>query len=196
MRQGSGGRGGARRGVPRGARPPRIRPEPPHVPVEEIRERMSSYIYGNITVLAAALAVSPHQIDDGAAVWAVLATGVLTFLAHVLAHLVAQGFGETDEEDAPSARGAAARAVVSRARPIATSALIPALVYGAAWAGWIAPVWAQAAAVGILAVRLAFVGVFMQRYSGRKLTMSGLWGGVVLAAVAIGIGVAKLVLTH
>ncbi|MDF2989934.1 MAG: hypothetical protein K0S37_448 [Microbacterium sp.] len=157
---------------------------------------MSSYIYGNITVLGAAIAVSPHQIEAGAAVWAVLTTGLLTFLAHVLSHIVAQGFGETPDEHAPLARGAAARSVVSRARPIATSALIPALLYAAAWAGWIAPVWAQGVAIAVLAVRLASVGVFMQRYSGKDLTMSALWGGIVLAALACGIGVAKLLLTH
>ncbi|WP_255257569.1 hypothetical protein [Curtobacterium sp. 314Chir4.1] len=48
------------------------RPDPSEFPVEQMRDRMSSYIYGNITVLAAAIAVDPQAIHHGSAVWAVL----------------------------------------------------------------------------------------------------------------------------
>ncbi|MEK6312629.1 MAG: hypothetical protein V4755_18190, partial [Curtobacterium sp.] len=65
------------------------RPDPRDLSVEHVRDRMSSYIYGNITVLSAAIAVGPTEIEHGAAVLTVLATAVLTYLAHVLAHLVA-----------------------------------------------------------------------------------------------------------
>lgn len=178
----------------RGRRPSRH--EPPHLSVVETREWLSSYIYGNITVLGAAIAVGPDEIHHGVAIWAVLGTGLLTFFAHVLAHIVAQGFGETPEETTTAARRAAAVEVVVTARPIATSALIPALLYAAAWLGWLAPGWTQAAAVVVLAVRIGFVGVFMRRRSGQRLTFGALWGGVVLAAVALGIGIAKVLLTH
>lgn len=161
-----------------------------------MRERMSSYIYGNITVAGAAISVGPEQIEHGAAVWVVLATGVLTFAAHVLSHAVAHGFGESAEENSDSARRAAMTEVVSRARPIVTSALIPALLYATAWLGWLSPGWGQLAAVVVLAVRISIVGVFMEQYSGRNPTMSGLWGGIVLAVVAFGIGLAKVLLTH
>lgn len=161
-----------------------------------MREWLSSYVYGNITVLGAAIAVGPEQIRHGAAVWAVLATGLLTFLAHVLAHIVAQGFGDGADEQAPDARRAAVREVVITARPIATSAVIPAALYAVAWMGWLPSVWMQAAAILVLAVRIGFVGLAMERYSGRPLTLGALWSGVVLATVAIGIGIVKLLLTH
>lgn len=170
------------------------RPGPRSLPVEQVRDRLSSYVYGNITVLAAAIAVDPDAIRHGSAVWAVLGTAVLTYVAHVLAHLVAHGIGDdhaTDDE-----RRESAVTIVRGANPIATSGLIPAVLYAAAWTGWLPAAWAQTAALVILAVRLGLVGVFMQRFSGRRPTFAGLWGGIVLAVVAFVIGAVKVVLTH
>uniref|UniRef100_A0A942SY09 MAPEG family protein n=1 Tax=Neobacillus citreus TaxID=2833578 RepID=A0A942SY09_9BACI len=167
--------------------------DPRDLPVEHVRDRMSSYIYGNITVLSAAIAVNPEQIHHGAAVLTVLATAVLTYLAHVLAHVVAHGFGDQGS-DAQQRESAAT--IVRNANPIATSGLIPAVLYAAAWAGWVPAGWSQVAAIVILVARIGLVGVFMQRFSGRRPTFLGLWGGVVLAAVAFVIGLVKVVLTH
>ncbi|WP_420366432.1 hypothetical protein AAEP80_06585 [Curtobacterium sp. L3-7] len=181
----------------RGRAPDRVRgrrPDPGAFPVEQMRDRMSSYIYGNITVLAAAIAVDPAAIHHGSAVWAVLATAVLTYLAHVLSHLVAHGIGDDETDD--DARRESVVTIVRNANPIATSGLIPAVLYAAAWVGWIPSPWAQTAALVILVVRIGMVGVFMQRFSGKRPTFLGLWGGIVLAAVAFVIGLVKVVLTH
>ena len=165
-------------------------------PIQQAREWLSSYVYGNITVLSAAIAVGPEQIRHGAAVGAVLATGFLTFLAHVLAHVVAHGLGQTtDERESPASREIV-REVLTTARPIATSALIPAALYLVAWLGWVPPAWVQTSAIVVLAARIGFVGLFMQRFSGRELTFRALWAGVALALVALAIGVAKVLLTH
>lgn len=166
------------------------------MPVGQVREWVSSYVYGNITVLSAAIAVGPEQIRHGAAVWAVLATGFLTFLAHVLAHVVAHGYGQTADERKPEARRETLREVLGTARPIATSALIPAALYAVAWIGWLPTGWMQTAAIVVLAVRIAFVGIFLRRMSGTTLTFGALWSGVALALVASGIGIAKVLLTH
>jgi VIT1/CCC1 family predicted Fe2+/Mn2+ transporter len=161
---------------------------------------MSSYIYGNITVLAVAIAVDPEQIHHGAAVATVLATAVLTYLAHVLSHLVAHGLGAdadgADGADDRAARRQSVATIVRNANPIATSGLIPAVLYAAAWVGWLPAEWAQIAATVILVVRIGMVGVFMQRFSGKQPTFLGLWGGIVLAGVAFVIGLVKVVLTH
>ncbi|QZQ56129.1 hypothetical protein KZI27_04570 [Curtobacterium sp. TC1] len=179
----------------RGRGPRGGRPDPRDLPIEHVRDRMSSYIYGNITVLAAAIAVDPAAIHHGSASWAVLATAVLTYLAHVLAHLVAHGLGG-DESETDDARRESVVTIMRNANPIATSGLIPAVLYAVAWAGWIPAGWAQTAALVILVVRIGMVGVFMQRFSGKRPTFLGLWGGIVLAAVAFVIGLVKVVLTH
>ena len=166
------------------------------MPLEQAREWLSSYVYGNITVLSAAIAVGPEQIDHGTAAGTVLATGLLTFLAHVLAHIVGRGLGRTSDALDPASRREDVRELLVTARPIVTSALIPAALYLAAWLGWMPPVWAQTAAVVVLATRIGLVGLFTQRFSSRALTLRGLWSGVVLALVALGIGIAKVALTH
>lgn len=166
------------------------------IPIERAREWISSYVYGNITVLSAAIAVGPEQISHGAAVWAVLATGLLTFVAHVLAHLVAHSLGQTPDERETAATRSAMRGVLITARPIASAAVIPALLYAAAWIGWLPSAWVQTAAIVVLAARIGFVGVSMQRFSGTAPTFSGLWSGVVLAVMAFAIGIAKVLLTH
>jgi len=184
--------------VPRPSRRPsdparRRGPDPATFPVERLRDRMSSYIYGNITVLAVAIAASPEQIEHGAAVLTVLATAVLTYLAHVLSHVVAHAVGDTgDDEEHRETVGA----ILRDANPIATSGLIPAVLYAAAWVGWLPAQWAQTAAIVILVVRIGLVGVFLQRFSGRRPSFLGLWGGIVLAAVAFAIGAVKVLLTH
>lgn len=171
----------------------RGRPDPSTFPVERLRDRLSSYIYGNITVLAVAIAVDPEAIRHGSAVLTVLATAVLTYLAHVLSHLVAHAVGDSgDDAEHRETFGA----IVRDANPIATSGLIPAVLYAAAWVGWLPAPWAQTAAIVILVVRIGLVGVFLQRFSGRRPSFLGLWGGVVLAAVAFAIGLVKVVLTH
>ncbi|MBT2502753.1 hypothetical protein [Curtobacterium sp. ISL-83] len=181
-----------RRG-PGSRRGPRERRGPRDLPIEQVRDRMSSYIYGNITVLAVAIAVDPDQIHRGTAVLTVLATAILTYLAHVLAHLVAHGFGpDGDDEQNRST----IVSIVRNANPIATSGLIPAVLYAAAWIGWLPAEWAQIAATVILVVRIGLVGPFMQRFSGQRPSFLGLWGGIVLAAVAFVIGFVKVVLTH
>lgn len=174
----------------------RDRRPPVGIPAERAREWLSSYVYGNITVLSAAIAVNPEQIRHGAAVGAVLATGFLTFLAHVLSHVVAHGIGQSaDELESPASREVV-REVLTTARPIATSALIPAALYLVAWLGWVPPAWVQASAIVVLALRIGLVGLFMQRFSGTALTFRALWAGAALALVALAIGIAKVLLTH
>lgn len=180
--------------------PPSPRPErdgrarPADLPVGYLRDRLSSYIYGNITVLAVAIAVTPEDIRHGAAVLTVLATAVLTFAAHVLSHLVAHSIGATGDDD--DEHREAVVTTLRGATPIATSGLIPAVLYAAAWVGLLPSEWAQIAATVILVVRIGLIGVVLQRFSGRRPSFLGLWGGIVLAAVAFVIALVKVVSTH
>jgi hypothetical protein len=141
-----------------------------------MRDRMSSYIYGNITVLAVAIAADPEQIRHGSAVLTVLATAVLTYLAHVLSHLVAHGLGD-DGTASDEARRESAATIARNANPIATSGLIPAVLYAAAWAGWLPAEWAQIAATAILVVRIGLVGVVVQRLGAGARRSSGSGAG-------------------
>ncbi|MGV9858601.1 hypothetical protein ACWDTD_08100 [Gordonia sp. NPDC003425] len=61
------------------------------LPPRRAASRLSAYVYGNILVLAAVVAVSPHDLESGHAFWIVIGTGATTYVAHVFADLVAQG---------------------------------------------------------------------------------------------------------
>jgi hypothetical protein len=179
------------------ARPPRprvTRPKPDALTIEQNRERMSSYIYGNILVLAAVIGVDDHAIEHGSALLAVLATGVTTFLAHIVSHIVAHAIGH-DPDDDDEARETV-RDIVRGATPIVTSSLIPAVVFAAAWLWWPPAPVAQIVASVVLLVRIGFVGFYIQRLSGHRPSFLGLWSGIVLAGIAFVIVILKVTFTH
>ena len=60
------------------------------LPPRRAASRLSAYVYGNILILGAVAVVDGHQIDHGYAVWLVLGTGLTTYVAHVLADLIAK----------------------------------------------------------------------------------------------------------
>lgn len=168
------------------------RPDDRALTVESARARTSSYIYGNILVLAATLGVTSSDISHGAAVVTVLATAVTTFLAHVLSHVVGHRIGREGDADARES----VREILRDAVPIVTSGLVPVVLLLVAWLGWIPTSLAQNVAAVVLIVRIGLVGLLVQRLSGRKASFLALWSGVGVAVLALLIVAAKLVFTH
>ena len=123
----------------------------------------------------------------------VLVTAVTTFLAHVVAQLVGHGLGrDPGEENGHEG----ARDLVRGSVPIMTSGFIPALLYATAWMGWFSATTVQVAASLVLVGRIGMIGIFAQRFSGRRPSSLGLWAGVILAVVALLIVVLKVAFTH
>lgn len=161
--------------------------------VVRARHRTSAFVYGNITVLGALVAVDSRAVETGHAAIAVAATAVATFIAHIAADLVSERVrpdhlpGRPREELAEELRDAT---------PIATSGVIPVLlvllgtleILPAQLALWIG--------IAFVVLRLAITGVVTERLSGRGPSATALWGGIVLAAVSAGVAVAKALLTH
>ncbi|MFB9376378.1 hypothetical protein ACFFKU_12685 [Kineococcus gynurae] len=152
--------------------------------VGRARARISAYVYGNITVLAAVVAATPHTLERWDGVVAVLATAVATLLAHVIAESVAHQVGPR------------ARHELRDATPIATSGGLPAAVLALGTLGVLAPATAQLLAALVAVLRLAGVGVVVERLSGRPPSVAALWGGIGLAVVGAVVAVLKTVLTH
>lgn len=162
--------------------------------VEQARGRTSSYIYGNIIMLTVTVSLTATSISHGAAVVTVLATAVTTFLAHVLAHFVGHGIGREDTPEAEARESA--RDIVRDAWPIVTSGLVPTVLLAAAWSGWIPASVAQVAASVVLIVRIALVGLMVQRFSGRPASRSAFWSGIGIAVLAAVIVALKVVFAH
>jgi hypothetical protein len=168
------------------------RPDDKALTVESARARTSSYIYGNILMLAATLGVTLTDITHGAAVITVLGTAVTTFLAHVLSHIVSHRIGHEDDDDARET----VREILRDAWPIVTSGLVPVVLLAVAWLGWIPASVAQNVAAIVLIVRIGLVGLLIQRLSGRKASFVAFWSGVGIAVLALLIVAAKLLFTH
>lgn len=167
------------------------------LPPARAAARLSAYVYGNILVLTAVVAASPSSIDDGGAFLLVLATTTTTFVAHVFADIVAHSnipeamHGSTDSEKRKSALDE-----IRDAAPIASSGTVPAIILALAWL-WILPTyWAQLLAGGVVVFRIATLQVVAQRLRGRPLTFKIFVAGLVTAAIAALIVLAKVYTAH
>lgn len=171
------------------------RPADRALTVEQARARTSSYIYGNIIMLASTVGVTTASVSHGGAAITALATAVTTFLAHVLAHLVGERIGHEDDGDRDAARESVV-GILRDAWPIATSGVVPVVLLAAAWLGWLPETVAQTVASLVLIVRIALVGLIVQRLSGRPASRSAFWSGIGIAIVAAVIVALKVVFAH
>lgn len=158
-----------------------------------VRERVSAYVYGNILVLAALATTTPHSVETGHAVVVVLATTGTTFLAHVLAHLVAHQIGAD-----PAEHGGAVpdRNSLRDAVPIFSSGSVPALILFVAWLADLPASGAILVATAAVVLRLAGLGFVTSRFAGRRSRLGDLWTGLVLAGLSGVVVVLKVLLTH
>ncbi|NAZ81657.1 hypothetical protein GTR02_07480 [Kineococcus sp. R8] len=132
--------------------------------VTRARHRTTAFVYGNITVLGAVLAVGAGAVASGSAVLAVLATALTTFVAHVVADVVAARV--TDGPDQPPPPEHELREELRDATPVATSGLLPAVVLGLSALDVLPVAVAQPLAALVVVVRLALTGVVVERLSG------------------------------
>ncbi|RFA18009.1 hypothetical protein B7R25_15270 [Subtercola boreus] len=156
-----------------------------------IRSRVAAYLYGNILVLAAVVAVSDDAILHGEAVVVVAATTVTTFLAHVVSHGIGQQIGRSDAEVKLHLS-----TELRDALPILSSGVLPVIVLVLGALGVLPPFLAQLVAGGILVVRIALTGIEVERLSDNRSPAGVLWAGFALAAVSIVIVTLKVVFTH
>jgi hypothetical protein len=158
---------------------------------ETARNRISAYVYGNILVLAGVVGVDNHAIDDGAAVIAVLATTVTTYVAHVFAHNIGQRVHRTEDEHEAHVREEA-----RDAEPILVSGVFPALILGATALDWLPIRVGQIIAAAVVVVRLAGTGITVERLSDRRVSGATVWSSLGIALVAAVIAVVKVLFGH
>ena len=157
------------------------------LPRERAAERIESYVYGNVLVLAVVAATDFASVRNGQAVLLVVGTAVSTFAAHLLAVSVAHRRPEDEHR---------LRAAVRDSVPIATSGLLPALVLLAGWLGWLSAAVAIGVAVASIVVRFVLLGSVVSYVEGEQSTWKNLLIGVGLAVAGLVVAGVKLVLTH
>lgn len=157
----------------------------------EAASRITAYVYGDILVLAALVALHPDDLAGPKALGYVVGTGVSTFVAHVFAEAVGARV-RTDRR--PTA--ADLRHEVRDSLPILSATAVPALLMGAASLGWLDEPLALGAAIGVIVLRLAALGWIVGHLRRRRASMRTFIAGMLLAGTGAGIAVLKWWLTH
>ncbi|WP_380171611.1 hypothetical protein ACFEMC_21230 [Kineococcus sp. DHX-1] len=152
--------------------------------------RVSAYLYGDVLVLAALIALVPADLTRAKGITYVLGTAVSTFVAHVLADAIGLSIRS----------GRVSRSVllheVRDAVPVASAAVGPALLLLPALTGTWRPSLALHLAVAVTVLRLAALGFVVGRVRGERPSLRTFVAGLVLAAVGAGAALLKVRLTH
>lgn len=161
----------------------------------EVAHFLSSYVYGNILILAALIGITPEDIHHGHGALLVLGTGFATLLAHVLAEsqelLVLRKADDTREEFVSSLKIA-----VKDARPIFSATLFPALVLFLAQAHVLDATIAWWVSVVVIVSRMLRNGAVIAKYRGEEITPRTRLLNIVFALVCLAVAIIKVKLTH
>ena len=175
-------RSSRRSGTPRG---------PVDPPREDVASRVSAYVYGNVLVMAALIALHPEELRGPTGVLYLLGVGVSTYVAHAVGEAVGLRVREGRQLD-----GAAVRHEIRAALPIVTAAGAPAALLSLAWAGLLDADLALVLALALVDIRLALLGSVVAWVSGERSSARVFLAGFVLAIVAAAAAALKWQLTH
>ncbi|MCU1532872.1 MAG: putative integral rane protein [Arthrobacter sp.] len=161
------------------------------LPAEDAARRVSAFVYGDVLVLAALVALDPEDLNGPKAVAYVVGTGVSTFVAHVLAESV--GFGVRTDQSLTREH---LRHELRDSLPIISATSLPALLMIAALLGWLETVSALQLGIGVTVFRLAALGWVVGHLRRRRASGRTFLSGVLLALAGGGAAVLKWWLTH
>lgn len=157
----------------------------------EAASRTTAFVYGNILVMAALVALHPEDLARATGVAYVLGTALSTVVAHVAAETVGHQVRTGQRPDRPTVLH-----MLRDARPILSSATPPALLMAAALFGWLDPTAALLLAMGVIVLRLAGLGWIIGRGRRRRTSWGPVISGLGLAVVCVVAAVLKWWLTH
>ncbi len=160
-------------------------------PRGDVGSRVSAYVYGNVLVMAALIALHPHDLRGPTGVLYLLGVGLSTYVAHVLGEAVGARATERRSLD-----HAAVRHEIRGALPIATSAAAPAALLLMAWTDLLDAGVLLVLALALVDLRLALLGSVVAWVSGERSSTRVFLAGFVLAVVAAAVAVLKWQLTH
>ena len=150
-----------------------------HLAPADASARTSAYVYGNIIAFAALVPQDAHAAENLHALSVTAGAAVTTFLAHLLAELV--GSGAADEKD-PAA--SVLRREFTNSIPVVTTAAVPCVLLAASAAGLMPGGWALMTAQVYLLVRIALVGLVIERLRATRISPRGLFAGLAVALLA------------
>ncbi len=168
-----------------------LRHAPADLPREDVASRVSAYVYGNVLVMAALIALHPDDLSGPTGVLYLIGVGASTYVAHTLGEAVGARVREGRSLDR-----AVVRHEMRGALPIATSAGAPAALLLLAWTDVLDAGVVLALALALVDLRLALLGSVVAWVSGERSSTRVFLAGVALAIVAAAVAGLKWQLTH
>lgn len=157
---------------------------------EDASSRITAFVYGDILILAALIALYPQDLLTFKALTYIIGTGASTFIAHVLAEHVGIRVAAPDQATTSHLKREAWHAV-----PIASAAVGPALLMTAALVGWIDPEFALQLAILITVVRLGSLGWVVAHLRSERVVPQTFILGLALAALCLAAALLKALVT-
>ncbi|WP_306210218.1 hypothetical protein [Actinoplanes sp. RD1] len=163
----------------------------PALPREQAAARISAYVYGNIIVFATTVPLLPADLHHAHAALLVLGVAASTYLAHVFADVV----GHNVRSELPLTR-ADLWHELRDSWPVLTSGLVPAALLAAGAWHWVPGQAALVTSEAYLLLRMALIGLLMERLRSGRPSARTLLAGVLLAAAAAGVSLVKVAVGH
>ena len=161
------------------------------VPREDVASRVSAYVYGNVLVMAALIALHPEDLAGSTGVVYLLGVGASTYVAHTLGEAVGLRVREGRSLD-----WAAVRHELRDALPIVTAAGAPAALLLLGWTDVLDTDVVLVLALALVDIRLALLGSVVAHASGEGSSTRVFLAGFALAVVAAAAAALKWQLTH
>jgi hypothetical protein len=158
---------------------------------EVAADRTTAYVYGNILVLAAMVALVPEDAATSHAVLIVLGTAISTFVAHVFAEAMGAQVRLTESPTVGSAFSAARESF-----PILTSGVLPSIILLFGLWEVISTGLALGLAEAIVLFRIASTGVVVARLRNERSSLKLILIGIGAAVVGGLVSLLKVYLTH
>jgi uncharacterized membrane protein len=158
---------------------------------EVAADRTTAYVYGNILVLAAMVALVLADAATSHAVLIVMGTAISTFVAHVFAEAMGGLVRHTEPPTIGSALAAGRESF-----PILTSGVLPSVILLLGLWDLVATGLALTLAEGIVLFRIASTGVVVARLRNERSSLKIILIGVGAAVVGGLISLLKVYLTH
>jgi len=158
---------------------------------EEAAGRTTAYVYGNILVLAALVALHPDDATTSRALLIVLGTAVSTFLAHVFAEAMGSQVRSRESPTLSSVLGLAKESF-----PILTSGVLPSIILSLGWWEVLTAGWALNLAEAVVLLRIAGTGIVVARLRNERSSLKVVLIGVGAAVVGGLVSLLKVYLTH
>jgi hypothetical protein len=175
---------------PAGARRPLLARKHP-LATEVAADRTTAYVYGNVLVLAAMVALVPADAATSHAVLIVIGTAISTFVAHVFADAMGAQVRRTEAPTIGSALGSARESF-----PILTSGVLPSVILLLGLWDLLDTALALTLAELIVLFRIASTGVVVARLRNERSSLKIIGIGIGAAVVGGLVSLLKVYLTH